>query len=358
MKQGKSWTEIETELGRIAESRRDFLAPSRLIDVWPMGEDVSLEMTQEGGPEFFRFRENAHEQLSSWLQIPRPYYERMRREAPGLYRTNVRHWLQKQERTYLLRTLGGELRAVLSTRYRPLDNDALARAVIPVLEEREFEITSAEVTDSRLDIKAVSLWSEAAVNEGDIVRMAVSISNNEIGAGALRFDPMLYFLACTNGLILREDRLKKLHVGRDPGDFDSAREFFRDETKEADDLAFWMKVQDALRGILSPDRFRRQLQLLSAAAGDDIATAPEKVVEVTAKRFRFNDQERGAVLTHFIRGHAGREELTRYGLAQAVSRASQDVPSYARATELEQLSGSIIEMTPTQWRPLAHADGA
>jgi hypothetical protein len=358
MKQGKSWSEIESQLERIAEGRRDFLAPSRLIDIRQVGEDVALELPQERGTEAFRIRENAHEQLASWLNIPRPYYERMRREAPGLYRTNVRHWLETQERSYLLRTLGGELRAVLSTRYRPLDNDALARAVVPVLEESEFEITSAEVTDSRLDIKAVSLWSEEAVNEGDIVRMAVSISNSEIGAGALRFDPMLYFLACTNGLILREDRLRKTHVGRDSGDFDSAREFFRDETKEADDLAFWMKVRDALRGILSPDRFRRQLALLSDATGDAIAAGPEKVVEVTAKRFRFNDEEQGAVLTHFIRGHAGREELTRYGLAQAVSRASQDVPSYARATELEQLSGAIIEMTPSQWRPLAHADGA
>jgi hypothetical protein len=358
MKQGKSWSEVETELERIAAGRRDFLAPARLIDIRQVGEDVALEMPQEGGPEYYRLRENAHEQLASWLNIPRPYYERMRREAPGLYRTNVLHWLSTQQRTYLLRTLGGELRAMLSTRYRPLDNDALARAVVPVLEERGFEITSAEVTDSRLDIKAVSRWSEEAVDEGDVVCMAVSISNSEIGAGALRFDPMLYFLACTNGLILREDRLRKTHVGRDSGDFDSAREFFRDETKEADDVAFWLKVRDSLRGILSPDRFRRQLALLRDATGDAIAAGPDKVVEVTAKRFRFTDEEKGAVLTHFIRGHAGRDALTRYGLAQAVSRASQDVPSYARATELEQLSGSIIEMTPSQWRPLAQAVGA
>lgn len=355
MKQGRTWDEVETELGRIAAERRDLHAPSRLLDVWPVGEEVALEIELEGGREYYQLDQTAHEQLSEWLKIPRTYYERLRREAPGLYRSNVRHWLRDSERSYLIRLLGNDVRAVLSTRYRPLDNDALAHAVLPVLREHGFEIESSEVGSSRLFLKAVSTRIEAPVHEGDVVRMAVSISNSEVGAGALRIDPMLYFLACTNGLVVEEDRLRKLHVGRNTEDISSAQEFFRDDTRRADDVVFWMKVQDALRGILAPERFRSQLAKLRSARGDEIAAAPEKVVEVTARRLRFNDEERAAILTHFIRGHAGREELTRYGLAQAISRASQDVASYARATELERLSGGIIELTPAEWRPLSEA---
>src|SRR5690606_20428094 len=150
---------------------------------------------------------------------------------------------------YLLRTLGNDLRAVLSDRYRPLDNDALVAAVLPLLAERGFEIESAEVTDSRLYLKAVTPRIESEVKPGDVVRMGVTISNSEIGAGALKIDPLLYFLACTNGLVLTSSRLRKFHVGRQAGELDSEREFFRDETRAADDVTFWMKVQDSLRAI-------------------------------------------------------------------------------------------------------------
>ena len=81
MKQGRTWDEVETELGRIAAERRDLHAPSRLLDVWPVGEEVALEIELEGGREYYQLDQTAHEQLSEWLKIPRTYYERLRREA-------------------------------------------------------------------------------------------------------------------------------------------------------------------------------------------------------------------------------------------------------------------------------------
>jgi hypothetical protein len=353
MKQGRSWNEVAKELSRQAETRRDFLAPASGMEVAYGEGKVTLRLDTEA-PKL-AIDETAHRQVAEAYGIPWPYYDRMRQDEPPLLVENVNHWLWRSEKTHLVRTLDRGVRAFLSARYRPLDNDALAAAVTPVLAEHGFDIESAEVTDSRLYIKAVSPLIEGQVRKGDIVRMAVSISNSEIGAGALRIDPMLFFLACTNGLIVAEDRLRKFHIGRDSGGLESAREFFRDETRQADDIAFWLKVRDALRAILAPERFHDRLKRLDEAARDSIAAEPLRVVEVTAKRFRLTDEEQGSVLTHFIRGHAGREELTRYGLAQALSRASQDVGSYDRATELERLSGSLIELTPTQWRPIAEA---
>ena len=43
------------------------------------------------------------------------------------------------------------------------------------------------------------------------------------------------------------------------------------------------------------------------------------------------------------------------GIVQAVSRASQDLGSYERATELEQMAGTILELPQPQWRSLAEA---
>jgi hypothetical protein len=358
MKQGRSWEEIAKELEEQASGRRDYLAPSGAIDFRLLGGEAALGLPVpglSGAAEYFFLRDVAHEQLASWLRIPKPYYDLLRAEAPRLYFDTVRYWLANQERKYLLRTLGTDLRAVLSTRYRPLDNDALAAAVLPVLEERGFAIESSEVTDSRLYIKAVTPRIEGEVRPGDVVRMGVTISNSEVGAGALRIDPLLFFLACTNGLVVAASRLRKFHVGRDAGDIESAREFFRDETREADDVAFWMKVQDALRVVLAPEHFQQQLEKLRGATRDAISAPPEKVIEVTAKRFRLTEEERGSVLRHFFRGHNGQDEPTRYGLAQAISRASQDVPHYERATELEEISGHIVGLGPAEWRGIAEA---
>jgi hypothetical protein len=80
-----------------------------------------------------------------------------------------------------------------------------------------------------------------------------------------------------------------------------------------------------------------------------------QVVEVTAKRFNFTNDERQSVLENLIHGHNGQPELTRYGLAQAVTRASHGIEDYERATEFETIGGQIIELPGSQWRTLAEA---
>ncbi len=77
----------------------------------------------------------------------------------------------------------------------------------------------------------------------------------------------------------------------------------------------------------------------------------EEVVEVTAKRFALNDGERSSVLKHLIRG----DDMTQWGLANAITRAAQDVESYDRATELESLGGTIVELPQATWKVLATA---
>ena len=106
----------------------------------------------------------------------------------------------------------------------------------------------------------------------------------------------------------------------------------------------------------SVDYFRNQVEKLRAAAADQIEGDPVAVVELAAKRYRLTEAERNATLTHFLAGHAGGSQLTRYGLMQAITATSQslDMP-YSRATELEQLGGTILEMPRQDWRTLAAA---
>lgn len=61
----------------------------------------------------------------SWqdkLKIPFAYFERMRGAAERCWTAASTTWLQKEEERRMLRTLDGHVRAVLSDRYRRLDD--------------------------------------------------------------------------------------------------------------------------------------------------------------------------------------------------------------------------------------------
>jgi hypothetical protein len=144
--------------------------------------------------------------------------------------------------------------------------------------------------------------------------------------------------------------LKKYHVGRTNGHGDDAiQALLRDETKALNDRAFWSTVQDVVRGTLQETTFQHIVARWRAATQERITTDPVQVVEVTAKRFGLTEAERGSVLRHLVEGG----DLSRYGLANAVTRASQDCDDYDRATDLERLGGQLIELPRPAWQELA-----
>jgi hypothetical protein len=357
MKKGRNLEALVSELLRQAESKRDFLTPANRLTFDCNGTGPTLEVDLSGAPEAFPLKDTGHQQLAERLEIPKTYYDRMREEAPFLLEENVRTWLRRSEKQFLVRTLDGQARAILSDRYRVLDNDDLANVAMPVLVENDFEIISAEITERKFYLKAKTARIQGEVKPGDVVEAGIVISNSEIGQGTLKIEPLLYFLVCSNGLVMPEASLRRQHVGRHIGELEAAAHY-HEETRRADDAAFWLKVRDVLTGTLKQPAFSAHLQKLQGAAAEPIAADPIAVVEVTAKKFRFTDPEKNSVLRHFLGGHNHRQELTKYGLMQAVTRASQDIDDYDRATEFEQLGGQIIELAPGQWKTIAEARGA
>ena len=73
-----------------------------------------------------------------------------------------------------------------------------------------------------------------------------------------------------------------------------------------------------------------------------------EVVDVTGKAFKITEEERKSVLTHLIEGG----DLSLYGMANAVTRTSQDVESYDRATDLESIGYNILSMPAKRWNSI------
>ena len=123
------------------------------------------------------------------------------------------------------------------------------------------------------------------------------------------------------------------------------------ETRQADDRAFFLKVQDATAAMFNQERFDLRLALYRDVSERPIEADPVEVVEVTAKRFGLNDTERSSVLQHLIRGG----DLSQFGLANAVTRAAQDVDSFDRSVEMEGIGGDVVEIPKVEWGKLAGA---
>ena len=353
MKSGRSLVSLAHELERQLASKKDLVVSSSLLrhDTDDTG-DTRLVIEEGAGPASYGIAPLARRQLAEKLKIPYAYFERMRSEQPVLLDRNVNTWLQSDEERRMIRTLDGTVRAVLSERYRRLDNFDLAESVLPILQQLpEGRFESVELTETRMYLKCVTSRLTFEMAPGDIVQAGVVISNSEVGHGTLSVQPLLYRLVCRNGLIASDRSLRKTHVGRALGTEDEGITVFKDDTLRADDKAFFLKVRDVVQAAVSEASFRQAAQKMQRTLHIPLVGDPVKTVEVLANRYVLNDTERSGVLRHLIT--AG--DLSGYGLVNAVTHYSQEVEDYDRATEFEALGGRLIELPAAEWQGLAEA---
>lgn len=349
MKTGKTLVELATELERQSSAKKDFIASTESLEMTPTGE---LTLESNTTSEQFPVTDHAHSQIAARLDIPAKYYNRMKAEAPELLAANVNKWFHNKPERRMVRTLDGDIRAFLSDRYRRLDNFDLAEAVLPILAEmgEGIRIVSTELTESRMYIKAINERLELEVRKGDVVQAGIAISNSEVGLGALKVEPLIYRLICLNGMIAQDFSKRRYHVGRS-ADEGEAYELFRDKTLKADDYAFFLKVQDTVRAAVDVTKFSMIVERMREATKQRIEGNPVKAVEIVSERFDFNKEESSGVLQHLIQGG----DLSAYGLLNAITRTSQDVDDYDRASELERDGSRVLSLPASTWKAIAQA---
>ncbi|MGK7913114.1 MAG: DUF932 domain-containing protein [Synechococcus sp.] len=347
MKSGLTLLEMAQELQAQIDSKQDYVADTRQLELDGDILTIHTEQAQQ-----FDVTDHTHRQIAQRLNIPGKYYSRLREQAPSLLSSNVNHWFENNPERRLVRTLSGSARAFLSNRYRRIDNYQIAEAALTALREygSGLQIASIGLTESRLYIKAINQQVEMEVKKGDPVQAGVVISNSEIGLGSIRVEPLVYRLVCTNGLIAQDRSYKKYHVGREiQGEM--AQELFSDETMQADDRALLLKVRDLVSGAVNHAQFESIVNDMREATERRIDGNPVKAVEVLADKMHFSQPEKSGVLTHLIQGG----DLSAYGLMNAVTRTSQDLESYDRATEFEAMGSQVLNLPKKTWDVVATA---
>ena len=359
-KQGRTLTELAAEIERQYELKHDYVAESGALTMRDDAKSIELD-----GIGHFGITQHARRQLATKLDIPFAFFERLEEKHPTLLAQNVNELARREPQRNMVRTLDGNIRAFLSDRFRPLDNFDLANAVLPIIMEYRkdgLDVASCEVTETKLYIKLILPWLDRELPVPEGLKMgvghnwfirkilgSVSVGNSEVGSGALSINPGLFEKQCTNLAVFREEGFGRMHIGKkaDDGE-DGVQKYLTDETKRLDDAAIWAKVRDVMRATMDGRVMDALVEKMAAARGDVIAGDPVKVIEVFAKKNVLTQDEKGGLLKHLA--NAG--EMNRYGLQWALTRLSQDVESYDRASELERLGGRVIELPQGEWKEM------
>ena len=349
MKQGMTIQEAAAEIMRQSKAKADYLVNTENLHMETCDGVPTLRLLDGGidRVEPLDILPTAHRQLGDYLGIPRKYYDRMRQENIGLLARNVNTWLRQGPEQRMIRTIDGRARAFLSNRYRRIDNIDIARITLPIIQEMPDVIyESCNLSDDYMFIKVVNPRLTAEVTPGDIVQAGVVISNSETGLGAVSIQPLIFRLVCKNGMVVNEARTRRTHIGR-VNTTDENFFLYSKETLAADDKAFVLKIRDTVRASVDEARFAQVLGKMRESTHLRLNTADlPGVVKLASSSFGITEAESGGVLQRLIEN----ADYTVYGLANAVTRYSQDVESYDRASQLESIGYTVMTMNPEIFR--------
>jgi hypothetical protein len=364
MKSGKTISELASHVSDLRTRVRDFRIPGSALRMNPA--DLSLVTDTAKVAADLRIKPNRlmHEQLAERLGIPTRYYQKMMGETPELLARNVNEWLTRGNgekrfvRTFVETTEDGSVkdernlvgRAFLGSTYRPLDNFDLMTAIVPPMLGAGVEITSSEVTESRLYIQAVAKHIKSRVvvpgthnRIDDILNIGIVVSNSEVGNGSLSVRALVFRQVCSNGLVISDDLpgFKQVHIGR--ADTEDEK-YLSTDTKKLRDAATWSRAQDVINAAISQATLDKITDRLNVIAGVTLQN-PEKAVELVAEKFDLIEEERAAIMRNLISGG----DVSQWGLTNAVTALANDVASYDRAVELETIGGKVAGLSANQF---------
>ena len=355
MKTGLTIEELATEIMRQRDVKTDYIVDTTKLCMENYDTSLVLRVLGDNGTDIIEpldIADTAHRQIGARLGIPAKYYGKMLSEHPELLATNVNAWFNKEPSQRMLRVLDGKIRAYPSNSYMRMDHYEIFASVLPVVGEiPDVDFVSCEITDNRMYIKAVNPHLTAQITPGDTVMAGVIISNSEVGLGSVNVQPLIYRELNESGIIVSTAATKRIHRGRV---YYAAEHFLlpTHENLSAADRNFLSELQDTVRQATDEEQFSQLVTLMQNAKEqlmntDDIPA----VVHTTSRAFGITDTEQSGVFTRLMESN----DLSLYGLANAVTRHSQDIESYDRATDLEGIGYNILSMPLRQWTGINQA---
>ncbi len=272
--------------------------------------------------------DHAHKQVSQILDIPKRYYDRLRTSSPDLLCMNINKWINKP---CMFRILDDIIIAAMSDRYLIIDNyDVLMCALdtIKKLHHHGVEVSSCELTDTKMYIKMLQPGNTFEILENEETVPGIVVQNSEVGAGAFRADMYITMKKHGNGMI-GEQPIHRTHKGKkiDPGIVKS---------NETRDEPLWQWVSNMIDTAFDPKPLNRWITMIRNNA-ETITEKPIETVDQACMDYRLSEQQKASALNYFLQ----LGDHTKWSLANAVAMTAKECKDPDNAIMLEHIAGKI-----------------
>lgn len=325
----------------------------------------AIEFSAESGAlEYFapglepeRLHRNALTQLAGRLDIPMAYVDHLDRaqtdQTPNwgrdfLARTLREHVTHSEDR-YLIRSVDGEARAVLSDKYRRRDCRPGALMLLEAAKGAGMIVSDGSFTDTRSAMKFIKP-EPIEVFPGEYMVFGFDWSNSDYGRGASDLRLFLFRLWCWNGAV-GESVLRQIHIGKRLQDGVD----YQQDTIEADAHASALALRDAAASATSPKKIAALIEGVKAANEQKID--PKNRVETLKKTLNKGEVEQvvQAFNSPDVENMPAGNTLWRW--SNAISWVGGGLPDADRRIDFERLAGDVLKpVMPAADAPPAMVD--
>jgi hypothetical protein len=283
---------------------------------------------------------HARRQLCDRLGIPNQYADDLCVSGEGsawrrnLFGQTLREHLDHAGERFLMRSVDGQVRGVLSDKFRRLDGRPMLDAFVAGCKAIGAVPTEGVATDLRYSVRAIIPTILEPI-PGEYMVAGLSQTNSDFGAGQYAVSAFMLRLVCLNGMV-GESGIKQVHLGgRLPQNVELSAETYRKDT-----LTMVSATGDVVRALLGPAAIEKRMDIIRKAATTETDSAAmfKKIGALLSKG------EKEAVK----QAYEGDDVLmlpagqTAYRFSNALSWVANSVKDEERKLDLQAAAGAII----------------
>lgn len=302
------WKAVEDRIVKDDENKWDHGVTGHQLRISWSG---ALELTN-GSKRCYLLSDLATTQMCQKLGIPVDYYRRLPDEMKAII---ANYDLGRMNETsYLLRGKGEWTRAFLSAEYVAYNNMQIIETVQALLEQTEVSVKSFVLEETHLYLKIVS--EDLLVQESGL-KAGIMIGNSEVGQGSVSVEPFVYRKACTNDLVISQEK-----SFRHPHIHFTVSELNR---RMAEGIS---KAFEVASSILDAFLRTREEPILD----------PVETIRRLATQRKFSQKFTDEVVSSY----QGEPDPTRFGVINSFTNAAQKLGPLQRI-EMERFAGTLLE---------------
>lgn len=293
----------------------------------------------------FTMHDNAVYQMADRMGIPSRYLRSLAKGEPWAILLAAHLLNQHSEWTQrsrvLVRTVGGQVRGVLSDSYRRLNSVEILTAFVQEAAGQGAVISDAYMNDTKVwaeTILPTPITVPTAKNGDVIIFAGARFSTSDYGDGAVDMRAFLLNGACLNGMV-RESVMKQVHLGSKLPD----NLALSDETYRLDTQTTVSAVKDLTNGLFSRDNLMQRAIEIQGASEIEVDFAHElKRLTKEGGLLKTEGKEVEKILMRNNPDDGVQGGATLWKLTQAITAHARELTP-ERSRELHEISGSLLK---------------